>query len=158
MGFFDSLKKAKNFLTGGGAKLKIVQLDQPQLRQPFKVEVVISMEDSDIEADKIYLQIKNIEQLKMKIYRTDELGERRQKEERKQNVLYENKYILEQNVTLAALEEYRYVVELNIPPECFPAFQGIDAKYTWSMQAIIEKSGNNPESDRIDFEPAYTLS
>lgn len=158
MGFFDSIKKAKNYLTGGGVKIDVIQIDQPQLRAPFKIEVVVIVEDGEIEADKIYLHIKNVEHVKKSVEVTDEKGNAHQHQEIKQNILFEQEYVLDQLRHLRPHEIYKYQVEVSIPVECFPAFTGIDARYTWTMQAAIDKAGNNPESDLIDFEPAYTIS
>ena len=158
MGFFDSIKKAKNYLTGGGVKIEIIQLDQPQLRKPFKLKVLIILEDGEIEADKIYLEIKNTEQLKMNVDIKDDTGKRYQRQETKYNILYEREYILDQMKLLQAYEKYTYEVEVNIPLHCFPSFKGVGAKYTWTVQAAIDKAGNNPESDLIYIEPEYTIS
>ena len=158
MGLLDGLKKMKNYLTGGGVKIEIRDIEAPKLKTPFSVEVIITVEDEDIETDKICLRIRNEEHVKMSVNVMGNDGTQRSQEERKKNILYEHIYLMDENKQLRANQTYTYTVEISLPPECFPVFHGVNAKYTWSMQAYIDKSGNNPNTKVIYFEPAYTLS
>jgi len=157
MGIWDTIKKAKNYMTGGGAKLYIDLVEEPRLRQAFKVEVRLDIDDAEIEVDRIYLALRFTEHVQMEISTTDATGKSHSSTERKQNILFKEDIVLDEMLILNADEQYSYETTIKLPPEVLPAFEGVNAKFTWSLQAIIDKAGNNPESKLIYFEPLYSI-
>ena len=158
MGIWDSIKKAKNYLTGGGANIEIEIIGTPHLKKAFTVRIDVEIEKSDIQADRIYIIVQNTEHVEMNIRSRNTTGRNRGRTHRRQNVLFKEDIVLEEMVLLTANDHFTYKADILLPEEANPSYTGVNAKVSWSLQACIEKSGNNPESERIYFDPFYTIS
>ncbi len=157
MGFFDGLTNIKNFFTGGGAEITVAIKGDCYLRKPFLASTVISVGDSDISSELVYLHLAYTEIVEATGTAHDMHGNSSRKTFRERTILYEKKFTLDENVILKAKETYYFETEINLPIEVFPSFKGINAELVWSLQTFIEKTGNDPESDKLVFEPTFEI-
>ena len=163
MGFWNKLKQAKNYLTGGGLDAHIRFTDEPRLKQPFMVELNAVIEDHDIEVREINLIIRNIETVKVRVTGNQRSTRDNQvintsRDETETNVLCEDKIVVTQHTLLEANRKYNWNVQVHLPERGNPNYQSENCKIYWTMQAFFEKGGNDPNTDLVYFEPAYTIS
>lgn len=154
MGLFSTIK---NFITGGGVRLSLQIINESYLRKPFEVELIIAVEDQDIEAELIYIDLKYIEEVTVEVRTRNAQGQHSTETKRNHTVLYEDKILIEKDFVLESGQEYTYVSTVQLPLEAFPSFQGKHAKLLWIMEAFVQKSGNDPNSEVLVFEPLYEL-
>lgn len=161
MGFLDKLKSIKNYITGGGAEL-FIKMDESYLRQAFKVSLEIQVKDVDINADQIYLEFKNVESVEVDVKVRDYSNEHslgnRSKTVSKKHTIVEEKIVLDENVLLEFGESYLYEKEVTLPMEGLPTYIGKNCEIYWTVQAYIEKKGNDPNSKLVVFDPIYAIS
>ncbi len=157
MGIWDKIKSAKNYLTGGGINLELINPEICYLRKPFNVVLYIKVEDRDIEVDSIYIQVKQEEIVRVPVKSKNMNGHKTKRTEHKTHLLYERKILIEQDVILDAQEEYDFEVEIELPPDAFPAFIGKYTELVWTMKGVVEKPGTNPKSNIIRFDPYYEI-
>jgi len=169
MGLWDKLVKAKNYFTGGGAELVVEFVSEPQLRKPFNVNLYVRVKESDVEVDRIYLKVKNIEEVEVRVrvqnnptrrpgeVQTTPTGSRN-RTERETHIIAEQEFILDEGVLLNANQEYDWKTEIVLPIDGVNSYAGKNAKIYWTIQAYLEKSGNDPNSKVIVFDPLYEMS
>jgi len=164
MGFLDKLKSVKNYITGGGAELSI-NMKETFLRQAFGLSLEILIKDVDIKADRIYLVIQNVEAVEGEVDMRNSMNDsthgtigNRRRTVRKKHVIVENKITLDESVLLEANESYLYEKEIMLPMEGVPTYVGKYSEIYWSVQAFVEKSGNDPNSKLVLFDPIYVVN
>ncbi|MEL6924157.1 MAG: hypothetical protein AAFO94_08925 [Bacteroidota bacterium] len=171
MGLWDKLVKAKNYFTGGGAEVVLEFVDEPQLRRPFKVQLFVRVKETDIEIDRICLVIKNLEEVvikNVKVNRTTPGAGSTQpgsvnkandhKTVRESHVITKAEIVLDENVLLHANQEYDWQYEVQLPIDGVNGYAGKYTKIYWTIQAYLEKAGNDPNSKLITFDPRYEIS
>jgi len=172
MGLWDKLVKAKNYFTGGGAELVVEFASEPQLRKPFNVNLYVRVKESDVEVDRIYLKVKNIEEVEVRVRvpktQTGRPGEvhrtpvgnsnTKNRTERQSHTIAEQEFILDEGVLLHANQEYDWNTEIVLPIDGVNSYAGKNAKIYWTIQAYLEKSGNDPNSKVIVFDPLYEIT
>jgi len=154
MGFF---KKIKNFLTDGGATVTLEILSEVYLRKPFDVLLTISLEDQDVLAERIYIEVKYLEVVRMQVSTRTMNGHSTTKTVTKESVLYEDRILLEKDYLLKAGTQYQSTNTIQLPLEAMPSFDGVHAKLIWTLEAFVEKSGHDPGSEKLIFDPLYEL-
>jgi len=142
MGFFDKLKGAVNFVTGGGAKVSVEW--QPALAfpgEPLSVRVTVVSTGGPISASGVFLDFAAHEQLNIP---EGSLGN--------QNAsINHTKQTLSQTVPLggafqlAPNETKLFEGRVNIP-QGQPTYDGPFADHDWGIRARVEMSGNDPDS------------
>lgn len=155
MGIWDKIKSAKNYLTGGGVSLELLNPEICYLRKPFNVVLYVKVDEVDVEIDSIYIHLKQQEKVSVPVRKRNSQGDSRSGMEHKTHLLYERKFLIEEDVILDANERYEFEVEIELPPNAFPSFLGKYTELVWSMRAVAEKSGTNPKSEKFIFEPYY---
>jgi len=153
-GFFNRIK---NFVTGGGVEMTLQINNECYLRKPFDVELKMQVDNAAIEAELIYIDLKYIESVEVQVTTHSAQGHSQSRTVRKNSVLYEDRIFIEQDFVLEADQDYTYVNTIQLPLEAMPSFDGIHSKLIWSLQAFIQKSGNDPESEVLVFEPLYEI-
>ena len=154
MGFFN---KIKNFVTGGGVELTLEIVGECYLRKPFEVALTLTVDNLEIEAELIYLNLKFVERVRVRVNTHNSQGQSSSRTVTKESVLYEDKIYLDRDIVLDPNQEYRYTETIHLPLEAMPSFEGVHANLEWSLQAVIEKSGNDPESEVLIFDPLYEI-
>lgn len=154
MGLFSKLK---NFVTGGGVNLTLQIVNECYLRKPFDVELTLAVDDLEIEAELIYIEVKFVETVRVRVNTSNSQGHSTTRTVTKESILYEDKIYIERDFVLEPNREYNYTTTIQLPLEASPSFEGVHSKLVWSLQAFIQKSGNDPESEVLIFDPLYEL-
>ncbi len=153
MGFFDKLKRVKNYFTGGGAEIEIEFLGESYLHQPFNIKVVVKIGEQEIDCNEVYLVVKNTEHVEVQARTYNSNGQSTSRVFHNAATLYEDRISFAQDVILEANQIYDFEATLHFPPEVVPSFQGINSKLVWTLQAFIDMRGNDPNSELVEFEP-----
>jgi len=153
MGFFDGLKRIKNYFTGGSAEVDIEFLQECRLHEPFNIKVVLTIGDQDIDSNEIYLEVKNTEHVEVQARTYNSSGQSTSRTFHNAANLYEDRISFAEDIILSANEIYEFEAQLHFPPEVVPSFQGINSKLVWTLQAFIDTRGNDPNSELVEFEP-----
>ncbi len=159
MGFFDKLKSAANFITGGGAVVNVATQDQIcDGREPVKIFVQVQTKDNDIKIRNCYVKVRAIETVWARDIDAfiERDGEFVQIEEEITNTetTFETELIAEGACTLEANENFEFEVELQIPADIAGTYRGRNAEHVWQVYAGLDVPGNDPDSNWINIEVA----
>ena len=148
MGIFDKLKQAANFVTGGGAKVRI-QTAEGVLdgTQPISIIIHADIKDSPITIEKVYLRIRVREYIYLQsadIYMED--GTFVQKPIHQENVYYRHEQEVSGPQELAANESYSWATEIVLPEDMQGSYQGQWCKHEIAVEAALDAKGNDPDS------------
>jgi len=147
MGLMDKLKSAKNFVTGGGAKVQLV-VGPGALGQPISVTVRAQVAGAPLNVTKVYVLVRGHERVKLTVRDRDDPGDRDRVDEGWES--FRQEFPLTGPLELAAESEHEWVGEITIPPTCQPSYEGRNATHTWQFQAGLDVRGNDPDSGWVD--------
>ena len=157
MGFFDKLKSAANFITGGGADVNVATAGQVvNANEPIPVAVQVRVRDANIDIRNVYVKIQGVEYVKAldKDEYVEEDGRVDTEVEVVQNqvVTYSNEVIIEGAQTLEANQTYEFEGTIQLPSNVQASYYGVNARHEWSIYAGVDMMGNDPDSGwvRID--------
>jgi len=153
MGFLNKLKQASNFITGGGAKLQVQQLNQVVSEGNIQLKVKCQISDADISVSNIYLKVRSVERVVVEDYDFDsEDGKTRRETIYRDNDIYQERLIIDNAQTLEANSNHEWNVEVPIPENAYGTYKGKHAVHVWEVFAGLDKSGNDPDSGWIEIE------
>jgi hypothetical protein len=148
MGFFDKVKAAKNFVTGGGAEVQ-VQVGQAGLGVPIQVMVSAQVGGSPLSVNQIYIKVRGEEQVQMTVRDRDTPGDRDRINERVET--FEQVFPITGPLQLEANSQHQWQGQFQLPPDALPTYMGRNARHTWSVLAALDVRGNDPDSGWTDF-------
>jgi len=148
MGFFEKLKQAKNFVTGGGANVEIQQLNSDASEgQALRFKILCHVKDADLKIDNVYLEIKAEEEVRVEDYDiSDSTGNMRRETITREHETFRQKVIVAEAQTLEAESNHEWEVEVSLPSNLHGSYRGINARHVWYVFAGLDKSGNDPDS------------
>lgn len=148
MVFFDKIKKAANFLTGGGADVKL-SIEDGLIGNPLPATITVKIGEADIKAEKIYLNVRCIE----KTRREAEVAEGTEVDPEAEPEMEENEeYIHNETITVAdggvfeADKEYTFTTVVTLPEDAQATVEEENREIIWTFQAGIDVRGNDPDS------------
>lgn len=155
MGLFDKLKKAATFLTGGGAKVKL-DIAEGVLGSPFtaNIEVQIS-DDSDLTVKSVYLNVRCTETTKKEAELAEDAevtSEEAPEPEEDVNYLYNETITVAEGDVFKAGQTYTFTPEISLPEDSEATLSEEGREITWTFQAGLDVSGNDPDSGWIEAE------
>jgi len=152
MGLKDFLSKSKNYLFGTAAKLELYVNGNDNITYTLNIVV----DDQDISAEKIYINIENIEHVEIKLSLSpesdpneDPFGGEETRTVKRSSILFSKEIILAENINLEKEQEYNYNGTIPLSELGVLSYKGNLSEVKWTMQAFIESSGNNPNSELI---------
>lgn len=153
MGLLDKLKQAKNFVTGGGAKIHIEQLSAyaPEAGS-LQLKISCEIDDAEISINNVYLKVRAEERVVVEDYDFEIDGHSRRERIFRDTVTFEDTIVIADAQTLAANSSHQWEVDLKIPEDAHGTYSGIHARHVWEVQAALDKSGNDPDSGWIEIE------
>ncbi len=155
MGLFDKLKQAKNFITGGAAKLSVsTEEEWSDASKPIKITVHCDIKDADCKVRKVYIKVRAIEEVIARDVdlARDEGGNVRRYTEDVRNTVetyHSGEQIIAGEQTLNANEHYEWTAEIELPEESNGTYHGQNARHEWEVFAGLDMSGNDPDSGWI---------
>lgn len=164
MGFFDKLKSAANFVTGGGAKVS-VDVIGATTQGPFDVCVRVTEVTANMNIDAVYVLVRSTEEVDVD---GDKVARELQENSKSTNPadpvqatrvgrLTDEEQTSYQRVTIAgaqalvAGQTYEWTGQVTLPSDALPTYRGRSARHTWYIQAGLDKTGNDPDSGWVDF-------
>ena len=144
MGFLSKLKAAKNFMTGGGAKVTIAS-EGGSLSQPFPVTVTAVVKEAGFPVDRVYVKVRSLEEVKVKDRDEDKTETVRDNE-----TLCSFEFNIAGATELVPGESYTWTGDVVIPPGNQPTYIGRHAKHRWMVLGALDKKGNDPDSGWVD--------
>lgn len=152
MGFFDNLKKIKNYITGSGAELHIA-IDNSTLSTEgvVRVKILCQVKDHDILVDKLYVKLKAEEIVRYRDHGSSHhSGGHVRKTGGSMKTAYatthQEEIIVDQNFRLDQGGEYEWNAEFLIPADIPGTYNGINARHEWKILAGLSKKGVDPDS------------
>lgn len=150
MGIFDKIKQAKNFITGGGAKLYVEQLSSEASNVTCKITCHVA--DADINVSRVYLQIRAEERIELLDYDFDIEGHRHRERIEREVITYEHEMEIGEGQTMEANSNHEWEVTIPVPENVAGTYQGVHATHVWEVLAALDKSGNDPDSGWQEIE------
>ncbi len=148
MGFFDKMKGAMNFVTGGAAKVSI-EWNPPVSfpGEPIQVRVTVTSAGPAISSGGVFVDVAAHEQLNIP---ANALGNNNpQINHQKQT--FSHTFQIAPAFQLGPNEARQYEGQITLPPQAQPTYDGPLADHDWGMQGRVEMSGNDPDSGYVKF-------
>jgi len=148
MGLLDKLKAAKNFVSGGGAKLALEVGGQVELGAPVPVRVNAQISAS-MSPQQVYVRVRAQEVVNMTVRDQDDHGDR---DRVNQSVTtFDQTFPITGPLELAEGEQHTWEGQFELPPSCQPSYLGKNCRHVWSIQAGLDVRGNDPDSGWTDM-------
>ncbi len=143
MGFFDSLKGAVNFVTGGGAKVS-VQWNPPVAfpGDAVLVRVVATSTGGPIRSGGVFVDLAAHEQLNVP---QGALGNASPPLNHSKQTFAQS-FQIAPAFQLAPNETKQWEGQILLPPQAQPTYDGPFADHDWGIRGRIEVTGNDPDS------------
>lgn len=148
MGFFDKLKGAVNFVTGGAAKVVIEY--HPPLNfpgEPVQVRVTVTSTGPAIQATGVYVDVQANEQLSIG---ANVLGNNNPHISHTKQT-YNHAFQIAGAFQLGPNESKMFEGHFVLPANAQPTYDGPLADHDWGMRGRVEMSGNDPDSGFVKF-------
>ena len=141
MGLLSKLKAAMNFVTGGGAEVRVRCAEEAERGAPLEIQVACKVKDAPIEVSRVYVKIRAIERIRFTDY---DDGER--EHERKDATTFRGEIDVAGPQTLDAGQEYTWSGQFPVPADAKPTYMGVHCNHQWEVCAYLDKKGNDPDS------------
>jgi len=153
MGIFDKIKSVANMVTGGGAKVS-VEVENPSLKAPFKVNIRATIAGADLKISKVYLWVKSVEKVTARNVEVAKSGGGTEKQDvqSEEDICQKMEFVVDGAQTLAAKQDYQWSKEIQLPLNATASYYGKNAKHEWLFYAGIDVTGNDPDSGWISVD------
>jgi hypothetical protein len=148
MGFFDKLKGAMNFVTGGAAKVTIEVTPQVAFPgEPLQVRVTATSTGPAISSGGVFVDVAAHEQLSIP---ENALGNNNPH-------ISHTKQTFSQSFQIAAPFQLgpgqtgQWMGQVVLPPQAQPTYDGPFADHDWGIRGRVEMRGNDPDSGFVKF-------
>jgi hypothetical protein len=160
MGIFNKLKSIANSVTGGGAKVSMEITSEPSLSQPFGVRVTAAVDGADLSVKRVYIKVQGTESVKARNVGVSEYvngqTQTRYKDVDYNEVSFERDFDVAGAQNLSAGQTYTWEAEIDPSNyDMLPTYKGKLARHEWQLQAGLDASGNDPNSDWVNVELYY---
>jgi hypothetical protein len=148
MGFFDKLKAAANFVTGGAAKVTIEW--NPPLAfpgEPVRVRVTATSTGPVINSGGCFVDVAANETLNIQ---QNALGTGNQHISHTKQT-FSQTFQIAPPFQLGAGQTLQFEGQFVLPPGGQPTYDGPFADHDWGMRGRIEMPGNDPDSGFLKF-------
>jgi len=142
MGFFDKIKAAANFVTGGAAKVSVEW--NPVVAfpgEPVRVRVTVTSTGPAISAGGLFIDVQANEVLNLP---ANSQNGNQQISHTKQT--FSQTFQLTPPFQLAPNQTQQFEGHFVLPPGGQPTYDGPFADHDWGMCARVEMKGNDPDS------------
>jgi hypothetical protein len=143
MGFLDKMKAAKNFVTGGGAKVAI-QVGEGKLGGTVPVRISAEISSADLSVSKVYVRARAEEIIKMTVIDQDDHGDKDKINENSET--FDQTFDVTGPLNLEAGSRHEWTADIQIPASAEPTYRGRNARHVWRFQAGLDVKGNDPDS------------
>ncbi len=163
MGFMDKLRSMAAVVTGGGATVQVEAIE-PEQDGPFTVNVQAEIADGDVKIENVYLKLMGVETVTLEVEmpvvaegtaESEAEPEAEPEVEKPTSVMkeisrseqtYHQEFEVSGEQTLSANQTYTWDVEIQLPDDAKPRYQGVHANHNWKILAGLSAFGNDPDS------------
>lgn len=148
MGFFDKLKSAANFVTGGAAKVVIEY--HPVVAfpgEPVQVRITVTSTGPAIQATGVVVDVQANEMLNIG---ANVLGNNNPHISHTKQT-YHQAFPIAGPFQLGPNETKLFEGQFVLPANAQPTYDGPLADHDWGMRGRVEMSGNDPDSGFVKF-------
>lgn len=143
MGFFDKLKSAVNFVSGGAAKVSIEWGPQVAFPgEPIQVRVTVASTGPAIHSGGVFVDVAAHEQLNVPPNTLP--GQAQAISHQKQT--FSHTFQIAPAFALGPGEMRQYDGVITLPAQAQPTYDGPLADHDWGMRGRVELTGNDPDS------------
>ncbi|MDH5178112.1 MAG: hypothetical protein OEZ39_16525 [Gammaproteobacteria bacterium] len=170
MGFFDSLKKVANTITGGSAEV-FLDAEPFRIGEPFEVKITAKVKDADLDIKRVYLKIVAKEEIQVPHYSfSHRIPKRNCDDENEEETIYIEKTVKEDHTTLKlelniagnqvlkANQAYEWIYRVDLPDGAQPVYRGKYCIHAYEACAGLDCFGNDPDSGWQELLPADAIS
>ena len=150
MGLFDKVKTIANVLTGGCATVTL-ESDSVTLDKPFKIRVTAVIGNADLKISKVYLLIYGHEDINIDTVKHDDQGREYSAPLELNNDTAKLELTLDQTQVLSAYKTYLWEVDVQLPDNAPPIYQGCYCRHIYRALAGLDCTGNDPDSGWIEL-------
>jgi hypothetical protein len=150
MGLFDKLKGIANKITGNSAKVEIAMDWNIYRNTTVPVTINVAIKDSGITIDKVYLQIRAVEHVKI-IHNEVVNGNSVSKEKVNMNQIHQFYFDVSGAQHLDAGKHYSWTQEIFLPEGTQATYNVHPRHVRWQILAGLDMSGNDPDSGWKDI-------
>jgi hypothetical protein len=148
MGFFDKLKGAVNFVTGGAAKVSIEWSPaSAQPGDPIQVRVTVTSTGPAIKSGGVFVDVAAHETLN--IPKNGLHGDNEEIHHAQQT--FSQSYPIAPAFQLGPNESRQYQGQIALPPHVQPTYDGPFADHDWGIRGRVDMTGNDPDSGYQKF-------
>lgn len=143
MGFFDKMKAAASFVTGGAAKVMVEW--NPRVAypgEPVQVRVTVTSTGGQIAANGVFVDIQANEQLNIQ---ANQLGNNNPPVTHTKQTFTQSVQI-SPPFQLAPGQSLQFEGQFMLPANAQPTYDGPFADHDWGMCARVDMKGNDPDS------------
>ncbi len=148
MGFFDKLKGAANFLTGGAAKVSVDW--EPKVAfpgEPVRVRITVASTGPSIKSGGVFVDVNANEMLNVPAGELPEKGAQISHTK----LTFSQVFQVAPAFSLEGGQTQLFEGHFVLPPNAQPTYDGPLADHDWGMRARVEMSGNDPDSGFVKF-------
>lgn len=148
MGFFDKLKGAMNFVSGGAAKVS-VEWSPPIAYpgEPVQVRITVASTGPAIKSGGVFVDVAAHEQLNIPPNTLPQQGQAIAH----QAQTFSHTFQIAPAFQLGPNEMRQFEGQLTLPPQAQPTYDGPLADHDWGMRGRVEMTGNDPDSGFVKF-------
>lgn len=145
MGFFDKMKGAMNFVTGGAAKVSIEwQPATAMPGEPVMVRITATSTGSQVSSQGAFVDVAAVEEVKIPM---NSFGQHPSINHSHQT--FSHSFQISGPFQLAPNETKQFEGQFMLPHQLQPTYDGRYVDHDWRLQGRIEASGNDPDSGWI---------
>lgn len=148
MGFFDKVKSAMNFVTGGAAKVTVeFEPSFAMPGEPVNVRVTVTSTGGAVNSTGVFVDISAHEQLAIPANTLPGHGD----------PIHYNRQTFTQEIQIApgfqlgANETRQFEGQFAVPAHAQPTYDGPFADHDWGVRGRVAMSGNDPDSGFVKF-------
>jgi hypothetical protein len=147
MGFFDKLKGAMNYVTGGAAKVTIEWHPPTAMPgEPVMVRVTAVSTGPALSSGGVFVDVGAAEEVKIP---ENACGQHPRIDY--SNETFRHTFQIAPAFQLGPNETKQFEGQITLPMQLQPTYDGRFVDHDWRMQGRIEASGNDPDSGWIKF-------
>lgn len=147
MGFFDKLKGAVNFVTGGAAKVTVEWNPWVAMPgQPTRVRITVQSTGPAISSGGVFVDVEANEELRI---RENEVGQHPAINATRQT--FKQTFPVAGPFQLPPGGTQQFEGQFILPPNAQPTYDGPLADHDWGMRGRVEMTGNDPDSGFVKF-------
>lgn len=141
MGFLDKIKSAKNFVTGGGAKVQIQIPGNATRGETVPVLVKAQVAGAPLKVTKVYILVRARENVSLSIRHDGDKVHVNEDHE-----TFSQEFAVTGPLNLEAESQNEWSADIQLPTNVAGSYRGHNSNHLWEFKAALDVKGNDPDS------------